>query len=374
MKVLIQNIAEYDLFLVRKFIEQVFEELQLELRLKDCRTVLLKPNLLGPYEPARAVTTHPVIVEALIIKLQNLKKEVWLGDSPGGSLPVKRIFTVTGMEELCRRYSVKLINFNTEGIERQSWQGREYNIAKPFFLADAVINLAKYKTHSLMYYTGCIKNLFGLIPGLKKSDYHKKFPTYQEFSTVISDIYSISQTQVNLNILDGIIGMEGEGPSAGKPRSFGLLFASESGAALDWQAAKMMGLKKNQMQYIYQAMANENLTPEDILTGRRWQNFSFEKVKIKKVSQLINLIQHSPGFLQNAFRKAYQYYPDFNDNCVLCGVCRDSCPVQAITITSGDITPVIDLDTCIKCMCCHELCPHQAVFIHKSFLARFLVK
>ena len=374
MKVFIQNISEYELPAISQFIETVFYELKLEERLKNCKTVLLKPNLLGPYSPERAVTTHPAVVEAVIIILQTLGKEIWLGDSPGGSLPVNTTWQKTGMQDLCEKYHVKMINFNTKGVVNKYIENREYNIAQSFYEADAVIDLAKYKTHSLMYYTGCIKNLFGLIPGLKKSDYHSNYPTQTQFSQVICDIYQLSRKQIVLNILDGIVGMEGEGPSAGVTRNFGIMMASESGAALDTQAAAMMGFKAEQISYINQCLGEEGISENEIICEPQWKNFVFKDVKIKKVSQLIKVIQYSPKFLQDIFRNLFNYYPDFNTKCRLCGVCRDSCPVQAITIIPDKSTPEIDYDKCIKCMCCHELCPYQAVYIHKSFLASFILK
>ena len=374
MKVFVQKITEYELPAISQFIENVFFELNLEEKLKNCQTVLLKPNLLGPYPPERAVTTHPAVVEAVIIILQTMGKEVWLGDSPGGSLPVNLTWKKTGMEELCHNYHVKLINFNTEGVVNQSIENREYNIAQAFHQADAVIDLAKYKTHSLMYYTGCIKNLYGLIPGLKKSDYHSKYPTQTDFSQVICDIYRLSRKQIVLNILDGIVGMEGEGPSAGETRNFGIIMASESGAALDTQAAAMMGFKAEQISYISQCLTEEGISENEIDSDAQWKDFTFKNVKIKRLSPLIKIIQHSPKFLQEIFRNTFNYYPDFNSKCRLCGVCRDSCPVQAITITPDKPTPEIDYEKCIKCMCCNELCPYQAVYIHKSFLASFILK
>jgi len=374
MKVFIEKISEYELPAISSFISKVFAELKLEEKLQNCQTILLKPNLLGPYPPERAITTHPVIVEAVIIILQTLGKEVWLGDSPGGSLPVQVTWQKSGMQELCERYHVKMINFNTDGIVIKSREEREYNFAQAFFTADAVIDLAKYKTHSLMYYTGCVKNLFGLIPGLKKSDYHSKYPTLKEFSQVICDIYKLSSKQICLNVLDGIVGMEGEGPSAGETRHFGIIMASESGAALDCKAAGMMGFGTKQVPYLWQCLQDEEMKESDIEIDANWENFAFKDVKIKKLSQMLQLMQKSPAFIQDMFRKIYHYYPDFTSKCRLCGVCRDSCPVQAITIEPGMSTPSIDYDKCIKCMCCHELCPYQAVYLHKSFLARFLIK
>ena len=171
--------------------------------------------------------------------------------------------------------------------------------------------------------------------------------------------------------MDGIFGMEGDGPSAGVKRNFGVLFTSFSGAALDYVAAGMMGLSHKQMQYIMDTLQMENLDPEDIIIDPRWKNFKFSKVKFRKISLLIKLMTISPTFLKNIFSKLYVYEPDFNDKCVKCKICLESCPVQAISL---DDKMKIDYSKCIKCMCCHELCPYHAVYIRKSWLARRIIK
>lgn len=374
MKVFAEKIAEYELPAVSRFLSRVFAELDLKEKLKDSHTILIKPNLLGVYEPDRAVTTHPVVVEAVIMILQALGKEVWLGDSPGGAVSVERVWEVTGMKALCEHYQVKLVNFNAGGVKSLQVGERQYNPVDIFYQVDAVIDIAKYKTHQLMSYTGCIKNLYGLIPGLKKSDYHSKYPSVEEFGRVISDIYQLSRQQICLNILDGIMGMEGEGPSAGEVRRFGMLFASESGSALDWQAARMMGFARHEVEYVYTCLEEEGIKESAIEVEAAAKDITFSNVKIKRIGKVLQLFQKSPAGIQNLFRGLFNYYPAFNDHCRLCGVCRDSCPVGAITIKAGARTPEIDLNKCIKCMCCHELCPYQAVYIHKSLLARYFVK
>jgi len=81
---------------------------------------------------------------------------------------------------------------------------------------------ASWKTHNLTLFTGAIKNLFGAIPGFKKSEYHKQAPKVEEFSEIIVDIFSAVRPQ--LNIMDAIEIMEGNGPSLENP-AFGINFS-----------------------------------------------------------------------------------------------------------------------------------------------------
>jgi len=374
MKVIISKQQNYDLKKSLILFRQIFSQLDLWTKLKGKKKILIKPNLLGPYHPDEAVTTHPSVLEAVIILLKENNKEVWLGDSPGGSIPVKQTWAKTGILELAARQNIKLVNFSEGGIDKFAANEIDFGITRYISEADAVINIAKYKTHSLMYYTGAVKNLYGLIPGLKKADYHKDHADYNAFTKVISGLYSIAHSKINLSIVDGIIGMEGEGPSAGIQRNFGVIFASESASALDLVAAGMMGFKPEQLKYVYESLRSEGLDHTQIEIDEEWKKFKFKNVKHKRISLLIKLLSNSPGFLKEAFKKAYNYEPDFNEKCKLCNICLESCPVKAISLDDKDRKMTIDYDNCIKCMCCHELCPYHAVYVKKSWLAKLIIK
>ena len=372
MNVFIQEIKEYDLEKIYDFLKESTTDFWDTI--KDKKNILIKPNLLAAFLPEKAVTTHPVILEALIILLKEHKKNIFLGDGPGGTTPVQKVWQTTGMIELCEKYDVKLVNFSEGGVLEKNIEFHKFGISKHFMQADAVINVSKMKTHSLMYYTGAIKNLYGTIPGLKKSDFHKNYPDPDSFGKVLSELYKVVQEKVVLNIMDGIWGMEGDGPSAGIPRNFGLVFTCDKASALDYIAAQMMGFKIRKLKYIISALEFDKIDASKIIVPKKWKNFTFRKVKIKKVGLMIKIFTYSPQFIKNIYRKFYWFYPAFNAKCTLCEVCVKSCPVQAMEIMGNDKTPTIDLSKCIKCMCCHEFCPSNAVYIKKSFLAKYLIK
>jgi len=374
MKVFIDKIQSYDLEKIYDFFNKISTEIGLWEKLDGKKIILVKPNLLGAFKPEKVVTTHPIILEALIILFKEKNKEVWLGDSPGGSVSVKKVWQETGMKSLAEKYDLKLVNFSEGGVVLKQSGNTEFPITKYLWEADAIINVAKYKTHSLMYFTGCVKNLYGFIPGLKKSDYHKYHPDFKDFAGIITSLFPIIKDRIYLNILDGIMGMEGEGPSAGIPRNLGIVFASESASAIDFLASRMMGYTHKQLPYINDFLKVDNLSKNNISVDKEWESFSFENVKIRQVGFLINLINRTPGFIKNFLTKYYKYYPDFNEKCTLCKICVQSCPVKVMKIVENIPHPIIDYNKCIKCMCCHELCPHQAIYIKKSFLAKLLIK
>ena len=374
MNVFIREVKDYSTKEISDFFSETFKQTGFDKKLWSLNRILIKPNLLGAYLPERAVTVHPVVIRALLNVLKPYKLDILIGDSPGGSVSSDLVYDKTGIKQIALDYNIKLVNFKEGGIIQKDVNGIKFYITKYIDEVDGIIDVSKYKTHSLMYYTGSVKNLYGLIPGLKKSDYHKEFPNHNEFSKVLYSLYETVTDKILINIQDGIVGMEGEGPSSGDPRNFGLMFVSKKSSALDYIASKMMGFNLEQLPYIKKALEIDGVDFNDIKVDDSWKSYVFEKVKIKKVSTIIKILDYTPEVVKNVFRKLFDYYPDFNDRCKKCMVCVKSCPVNAMKLEKGMLHPQIDRDTCIKCMCCHEFCPYDAIFVHKTFLAKFILK
>lgn len=375
MKVYIDRIHEYDPVLLDKYFSNVFREEKIVEKLTEVEQVILKPNLLGSHLPEAAVTTHPAVVESIIRVLQEAGiKDILLGDSPGGTYRTEDVYKVTGMYDVAEKTGVKLLNFGKGGVENIERDGYNLKIDSGILRNAAIINIAKYKTHSLTVFTGAVKNLFGTVPGLIKSDYHREYPDPANLAALIVAIYREIQPRIVINIIDGVWGMEGEGPSAGKARNFGILFASVSAPALDYTAAGMMGLEGSKVDTIRLSMEADGLSPSGIEVDDMWRNFRFRKMKISRASRYSVFINRIPKFMQQWFHKLYDYHLAFNDKCRLCRICEESCPVKAITIAEGASKPEIDYHKCIKCMCCHEFCPYKAVYIKKTLLAKLLLK
>lgn len=202
--------------------------------------VLIKPNLLSARPPDRAVTTHPSLVGIVIEEVKRCGGIPLVGDSPGGALRgVSRVWRNTGMEEVCKKNSVALVGFEASGSYAKSVNGNTYSISKTVCDVDFVINLPKLKTHTLVVYTGAVKNMFGSVPGFAKGELHKRYPKPYEFAEVLVDIFSL--TKPALSIMDGILSMEGHGPSSGTPRWLGVLLVSKDGVAMDTVACKLIG-------------------------------------------------------------------------------------------------------------------------------------
>lgn len=333
--------------------------------------VLINPNLLSARTPDRAVTTHPELVAAVAGECVAAGAEVLIGDSPGGiEKGLKRVWDNTGMTAAAERSSSRLVSFETDTVREVSVGERKYNISVHAFDVDFIISLPKLKTHVLTNYTGAIKNCYGFIPGLRKSDYHKQNPDVKSFSNVVVDIYSA--VRPGLFIMDAGMAMEGEGPASGKARWIGYLFAAVDGVALDSSVVSLLGNKKVRVLPT-EIAANRGIGTSDLsllnLMGRAFENGVIPDFKFPSNAYL-NFI---PFFLVKGLEPYLWVRPAIDhDTCTMCGICAENCPKEVIHDKGGRME--FDYDGCIKCMCCHELCPHESVFLQRSGLLKLIGK
>jgi uncharacterized protein (DUF362 family)/Pyruvate/2-oxoacid:ferredoxin oxidoreductase delta subunit len=338
------------------------------------KRVLIKPNLLGAFEPEKAVTTHPAVVEALVLYFLDKGKEVWIGDSPGGGVNMEEVWRKTGMRDIAERHPVKLVNLSASGFREVESGGIRFKLSEVLWQCGIVVNVAKMKTHGLMAFTGSLKNLYGLIPGLVKMEMHGQFLNTQDFARMLVALYSAVKSRITYNLIDGITGMDGDGPSAGRVRNFKLLLGSASIPALDLTAAKMMGFKMNEVPYLSTALHKDGLLPSRISVPTSFRDFRLPDVDIRFVKTSSEIMRLMPKAMQRFYQRFVTAYPLISPRCKKCGVCVRSCPVQAISPATAERFPKIDTRKCIHCMCCHEMCPHKAVDLHKSFMAKVVMR
>ena len=330
--------------------------------------VLIKPNMLQAKPPEEAITTHPQVLEAVINIVQDAGGIALVGDSHGGPAEgLQKYWDITGYNEVCKRCDVELVNFEKSGVYIKERNGRKYYIAKPVLDCDCLINLPKLKTHSLTVFTCAIKNMYGTIPGQRKTEYHKLAPKTTDFAELVVDIYALTKPQ--LNIVDGIVSMEGMGPAGGNLRDLGLIIPSTDGLALDSFICHMLGknplkVPTNRIAYeqgLGEANINEidNLLDVPIIKDFKWPpNIAATMNRIPEpiMRGLLNLMWSRPAI--------------DSENCIKCGKCIESCPVNAIT--NDVLIPDFDYSKCINCLCCMEMCPEKAVYLEQSLLEKII--
>ena len=341
--------------------------------------VLLKLNLLMKKHPDEAATTHPVFVKALASLLLEHGCRVIIGDSPGGPFNpsmLKGVYKACGIEAIASEIDVKL-NYNTNSCEVKNEGGlilKKITAIEVIKEVDKVISVSKLKTHGMMLFTGAVKNMFGVVAGLEKAEYHVRMPKNTDFSNALVDICMAAKPA--LSFMDGIIGMEGAGPSAGNPREIGVCIASESPYHLDLVATNIVGINPTKVPTIQRCIERGILKGnlEDIsIRGEKLDSLRIKDFIVPEIRNLNLLEGKLPKFMKDILNGMMQPKPVFNhEACVGCSDCAKNCPPRVINMTNNK--PEVKIEECIRCFCCQELCPVKAVEIHRPLLMKLMAK
>ncbi len=335
--------------------------------------VLLKPNVLAIRPPEDAVTTHPAVVSAMCELVSQAGGIPVIGDGSGivkpGSTTTSQAFKASGIEGVATAYGVELINFETSGFVNVDVPGaRQFShlyISKAVLEADVIISLPKLKTHELTLYTGAVKNFFGTVPQKNRKQAHF-LEDRNRFGEAIVDIYSVVKPQ--LAVMDGVVGMEGNGPSRGTPVSAGVVMASYDCVALDIVASELIGIDPLKVPTNRAALARGFGTEHPEIAGT-----PLEKVRLGFKRPEGGVTAYIPSFLMRILRKQLAVKPIINtSNCVLCKACFSNCSAHAIEEIGRALR--INEEKCIQCYCCRELCPNDAVEIEKSLLMKLVAR
>ncbi len=363
LKVAAAKCEKYDIDEVSEAIKAALKSIGAEL--PKGKKVLVKPNILGSYLPEEAITTHPVFIEAVCRMLKHNNCEIIVGDSSGFSGSTSKAICASGVKAAAEKYGATAVSFESTKIFQKKTKGKVLKeIALPNLLneVDYVINLPKLKTHSLMVFTAGVKNLFGLVPGGRKPDYHNQAPTTDEFADLLCDIYAAVKPKLKLTIVDGILGMEGNGPAAGKPKQAGLVIASQDAGALDYIVQDIIGL---QSPVVKKLISRKLLDPTKVeFVGE------LPRVNFRPPNSLIRT-DIIPKLIRAYAQKQMTAHPFVREkDCIKCGICAKSCPTKAITLKPY---PRFNRRTCIDCYCCHELCPEHAIYLKGSIGRKLLI-
>lgn len=337
--------------------------------IKPQSRVLVKPNLLLAKEPETGVTTHPEVVRAVVRILKEINCRIFVGDGPSVwgkyAEDVDGVYERSGIKRLCEEEGVDLVKFN-----QRRWRGK-FPLTAWLDNCDCLVNIPKFKTHGLTILTAGIKNLFGLVSGTYKTELHKKYFDRAEFAKIIVDIYN--EAKPTLNVVDGIIAMEGDGPgTSGTLRNLGLVFCGDDCVAIDSVLAYIMGIRPEDVLTTKEA-AKRSLGVADIISieilGEKLEDIKERPFILPRTD--VSLSRKFPAFLVKFITRFVRYQPKMVHNrCILCGACVGVCPGKAISITGGKT--VVDYRKCISCFCCQESCPVKAIETRKSLLARII--
>ena len=340
--------------------------------------IAVKTNLVAPKRPETAATTHPEALYALVRLLRERGAETVLGDSPGGPFHaayLSAVYRMAGLEDAPAHGAQLNRNFDQCTVHApQAETARQFQYCAWLQQADAVIDFCKLKTHAMTGMTAAVKNLFGVVPGTLKSEYHLRYRGTEPFCSMLVDL--AEYVRPRLCICDAVVGMEGNGPTSGRPRAFGVLAASASPHALDLWCARLLGLRPSAVPTLTEAV-RRGLIPADcgaLTVAGDAAELVIPDVDVPgRHSTLFD--DRLPGPLGRAVGRVFDgvmgAHPAVNAaQCTGCGACAARCPAHAIVLRDG--RPGIDRRACIRCFCCQEFCPVGALYARRTWLAKRL--
>jgi uncharacterized protein (DUF362 family) len=308
--------------------------------------VAVKINLAVPAPPQSAVGTHPELLRAAIAALQERRAEiVVVEDCDEAALPV------SGVAAVIAETGAAFLNLRDRPYNDVSCGSSVYRYAQDVLQAAHLISIPKLKTHLYTHYTGAIKNMYGCILKAQRRELHREMAS-SRFAGHLVDVYAIRPP--DLVIMDAILGMEGIGPTQGKPRKAGWLLIGNDGVLLDHTAVALMGYDPGQIEVLRLAMERglgrcppEEVVfpdgqPTDVLPGQGWSRLPIISGERRRRTLLA---------LCGPIRAR-------EETCQRCGTCAESCPTRAIRMAPY---PEVDQQLCELCFCCLELCPHGAI-------------
>lgn len=340
--------------------------------------VVLKPNLLQAAPPEKCVTPHPTVVQAVAILLKKHGCEVVIAESAGGGSMhseggLRKLYSVTGMDQAAETAGV-MLSFDTSSRDTPNPDGKlvkRFEVITPVLEADAVVSVSKAKTHVLTTMTGATKNIFGVLPGMEKPSFHGRLIAVDDFAEMLLDLNTLIKPR--LQVMDAVVGMEGNGPSGGDPRPIGAILASGSYAAIDVVAARLMAFHPEEVPTLRRAM-ERGLLPADYSVTTVGDDSSTLAVPDYRHPRTATagVSRRLSGPLLRLMR-VYALRPVVMvDQCTGCGRCVKACPQKTIRMVKGKAR--IKHRDCIRCYCCHEMCTQNAIELERSLGGRMMVR
>jgi uncharacterized protein (DUF362 family)/NAD-dependent dihydropyrimidine dehydrogenase PreA subunit len=339
---------------VRQAVDRAFELFPLKLKGKK---ILVKPNVLRAGKSEEGITTHPAVLRAVVEKIETLQPAaIVVGDNPGAFSygANEKSFEETGLMEAAGRY-YRNIGSDSQNVEFNPDFMPTVNVSRMVLEADIIISLPKFKTHGLTTLSGAIKNSYGILPGAQKAKLHKAAGSPKRFHEMLIDVFRLRIP--DLFIVDGVVGMEGNGPVSPDLRDIGLILASDNAVAMDAVISTMMGLKPSKLWFLQKAK-EAGLGDYDLSTIKVIGKL--KPIPDFKLPPLGGEASTDNKALQDRLQQLTLLLPQADPElCTGCGTCVDQCAAMALSMNEN--LPQVDADSCITCFCCQEMCPEKAM-------------
>lgn len=245
------------------------------------RRILLKPNLVE-FDPAGVINTHPALLTAAVEAFRRMgAREVIVGEGPGHRRDNEYLLAASGLADALADTRARYVDLNTDVVKRVALRSRYTGLGhlylpRSVLEADLVVSMPKLKTHHWAGVTLSMKNLFGIVPG-SIYGWPKNVLHWVGIENSILDI-NAALTAPPFTIMDGIVGMEGNGPIQGSPRPSGVLVFGSDPVAVDATCARLMGIDPVRVPHLAQAGAFLGNAADDRIeqVGEPWAAWARE--------------------------------------------------------------------------------------------------
>lgn len=358
--------------------------------------VLLKPNFNSNMNALTGNTTDLRIIACLIEILQARGyRNITIGEGTNSGFYRNKIDVASRLRarRLAKELGVRFLDLNySEGWEITFANGKKAKVARECLEADLFINLPKLKMHHEVGISVCLKNMMGCLVGQenKKKTHH----------SLARNIVNLNRyVKPHLHIVDGLVAMEGNGPSDGLPVRMDTVIAGTDPYFIDMVCAELVGMPYRDVTYLKVAEELGLITADHIDALRDLDLAEFKRDLLKPdvpllvravcnphLQKYFQLLRHGPGlyalcntkFVGNLFVRLGIRQEHFieeemyinrmvidRDKCLPgCTTCKNYCPLglDVPAVLSGK-----DDSACIKCLYCYMVCPREAIQLRGTF-------
>lgn len=361
--VFLDYIDNYNIKNVQASLEKALFNLGLTEMFKPKTTVLIKACLPYAVSPDLAETTHPSVVRAMVNILTEKGVKCIVADSPYKKYTLsnlEQVYLNTGMLEVANLTPCEL-NKNLKICKIETPKGvmaKNLTLLDVVNEVDAIINIGKVKIDEKLGYIGACANMFGLVPGEKKTQILTRLNTIEDFNNYNLDIMQTVKDKLVLNILDGVVAMEANKT----PRMLYCLGVSENPYSIDASILDILGI--DYQNSILQQSGQRELCNLDKIykqIGVELNKFKVEDFALIELHNS-NAIHKNEKERKKNF-KNLQARPVIEEKrCKGCSICSKICPTNAISMRydkNGELYAEIDYKKCIYCYKCCIACPYS---------------
>ncbi len=341
--------------------------------IRGAKIAVLKPNLVAGRNASTGSTTSFALMKAVAEEVRACGAEPVLCETPGTEFDRDATYTILGIEQFCAENNIRILRLDPEGGD--GWMELQPDGAKilrhyhkPSILQEArLINLPVLKTHVVSTMTLSMKNLMGVLPKPDRRTMHS-FGIDQGIVDMNLGI------KPDLNIVDGSVGQDGEGPLYGEKADLQVLVAGRNSLAVDLVCCQLVGVKPRDIPHLKLALEQMG-EPFWETVGERVEVIKkFRLPSQKALYKFVFWMMFPLDYPFSWIAKRGQHLcttlygsglvgtrPKISeDQCTRCGVCVDTCPLPNVIDLK---TLKVNYSTCERCLLCYEACPEDAISV-----------